>query len=141
MAKTLMIVDLARMTGTKVNTIRFYEEVGLLPTPARTASGRRTYGTGDLRRLTFIRHARALGFGTGVIRFQLQLTQDPERDCNQVREIAKHHLADVQQRIERLKSLQVGLSQMIAACGHDRVVADCGIMEVLSEWPADGRLS
>ena len=136
-----MIGDLARMTGTKPNTIRFYEEVGLLPTPARTASGRRTYGTDDLRRLGFIRHARALGFGTEVIRSLLQLTQDPERDCDGVRDIAKHHLADVQQRIESLRSLEAGLSQMISACGHGRVVADCGILEVLSEWSADRRLS
>ena len=79
MNKPLMIGDLGRRTGTKVNTIRFYEEVGLLPKPARTASGRRTYGEDDLRRLAFIRHARSLGFGTDMIRFLLDLAAQPER--------------------------------------------------------------
>ena len=68
MTKRLAIGDLARQTGTKVNTIRFYEEIGLLPLPNRTASGRRTYATADVRRLAFIRHGRGLGFSIDEIR-------------------------------------------------------------------------
>ena len=135
MPKPLMIGDLARRTGTKVNTIRFYEEMGLLPQAARTAAGRRTYGESDLRRLAFIRHARALGFSTPVIRSLLDLAEDPERECDEVRDIAKLHLADVATRIKQLKALQAELGRMVAECGAGRRVADCRIMEALSDAP------
>lgn len=131
MPKALMIGDLARKTGTKVNTIRFYEDVGLLPTPARTASGRRTYGTDDLRRLAFIRHARALGFGTAVIRSFLELAEHPEQECGEASDMATHHLADVEQRIKQLTALKTELRRMIAECGKGRRVADCRILEAL----------
>ncbi len=106
MSERLMIGELARKTGTKVNTIRFYEDVGLLPKPVRTASGRRTYGSDDLRRLAFIRHARALGFGTVVIRSLVALAEKPELQCGEARDIAAHHLLDVEQRIEQLTALK-----------------------------------
>ena len=85
MTKRLAIGDLARQTGTKVNTIRFYEEIGLLPEALRTASGRRTYDTADLRRLAFIRHARQLGFSIPEIRSLLALSDQPDRDCAEAR--------------------------------------------------------
>ena len=131
MPKVLMIGDLARETGTKVNTIRFYEEVGLLPVPARTASGRRTYGRKDLRRLAFIRHARALGFGTVVIRSFLNLAEHPEQECGEASAMAARHLADVEQRIKQLMALKTELRGMIAKCGKGRRVADCRILEAL----------
>lgn len=135
MPQSLMIGDLARRTGTKVNTIRFYEDLGLLPRPARTASGRRTYGADDLRRLSFIRHARALGFGTAVIRSLLDLVECPEQECSGASEIAKRHLADVEQRLKQLKALRTELRRMIAECGQGRRVADCFILEALGEAP------
>ncbi len=79
--KRLAIGDLARRTGTKVNTIRFYEDIGLLPRPIRTASGRRSYDVADVRRLSFIRHGRGLGFAVEEIRSLLALSDQPERDC------------------------------------------------------------
>ena len=133
MSRILMIGDLARRTGTKVNTIRFYEEIGLLPLAARTASGRRTYGTDDLRRLTFIRHARALGFATGVIRSLLELGRNPERPCQEVSEITRDHLSDVEQRIRQLKSLKAELGRMLAECAQGGRVADCRILEALGD--------
>lgn len=135
MPKPLMIGDLARRTGTKVNTIRFYEETGLLPAAARTAAGRRTYGESDLRRLAFIRHARALGFSTSMIRSLLDLADDPERNCDEARDIAQLHLNDVQKRLEQLNALQLELSRMVTECGAGHRVADCRIMEVLSDTP------
>lgn len=136
MPKPLMIGDLARRTGTKVNTIRFYEETGLLPAAARTEAGRRTYGESDLRRLAFIRHARFLGFSTPVIRSLLDLAGDPERECDEARDIAKLHLGDIEKRIKQLKGLQAELRRMVTECGAGRRVADCRIMEVLSDAPA-----
>ena len=133
MAKALMIGDLARETGTKVNTIRFYEDIGLLPRAARTPSGRRTYGSDDLRRLTFIRHARTLGFGTAVIRSLLELTDHPERPCDEASEMAVQRLADVEQRIAQLTALGAELRRMVAGCSRGRRVAECRILEALGE--------
>ena len=132
MNKPLMIGDLGRRTGTKVNTIRFYEEVGLLPEPARTASGRRTYGEDDLRRLAFIRHARKLGFGTDMIRSLLNLAAQPEHGCEAARDIAKRHLAEVDARIGSLESLRTELDRMVSGCPGHRPVAQCAILEALS---------
>lgn len=133
MNKPLMIGDLGRQTGTKVNTIRFYEEAGLLPKAARTASGRRIYGTDDVRRLTFIRRARSLGFGTDMIRSLLELGRQPERGCERARDIAVHHLAEVDARIRSLESLRTELDRMVAGCRGRRPVAECRILEALGE--------
>ena len=131
MPQLLMIGDLARRTGTKVNTIRFYEEIGLLPHPARTAAGRRTYGTEDVRRLAFVRHARALGFGTAVIRSLLELGSNPEQPCEGASEIARQHLTDVEQRIKQLKALKAELKRLLVGCGTGGCVANCRILEAL----------
>ena len=133
MTKPLMIGDLGRRTGTKVNTIRFYEEVGLLPKAARTASGRRIYGEDDLRRLAFIRHARSLGFGTDMIRSLLDLGEQPERGCGEARAIAVHHLAEVDMRIRRLEALRTELERIVSECEGQRHIAECGILEALGE--------
>ena len=131
MAKMLMIGDLASATGTKVNTIRFYEEVGLMPRAARTQSGRRTYSSSDLARLRFIRHARTLGFETGELRSLLALSDEPGRECGEVTEIAIRHLADVEDKITRLKLLRDELDRMARLCAGG-TVADCRIIETLS---------
>lgn len=135
MNKPLMIGELGRKTGTKLNTIRFYEEIGLLPKPARTASGRRTYGKTDLKRLGFIRHARKLGFGTEMIRSLLELGSEPERGCGGARDIALRHLAEVEIRIRSLEALQAELERIVADCPGDRNVGECAILEALGELP------
>lgn len=131
MNKPLMIGDLGRKTGTKLNTIRFYEEVGLLPKPARTASGRRIYGQDDLQRLGFIRRARTLGFATEMIRSLLGLVSQPERRCGEARDIALSHLAEVETRIRSLEALRAELERIAAGCSGDRRVADCAILDAL----------
>ena len=133
MTKPLMIGDLARRTGTKVGTIRFYEEIGLLPEAARTSAGRRIYGEGDLRRLLFIRHARRLGFSTAEIRSLLDLADDPEEDCESATLIAEAHLSDVQRRIKQLSTLERELQNLVSECGTGRRVSDCRILEALGE--------
>ena len=131
MLKRLMIGDLASATGTKINTIRFYEEIGLMLRAARTESGRRTYGPSDLQRLRFIRHARKLGFDTDEIRSLLAFADEPEKDCGKVTEIALRHLGEVDERILRLELLRTELSRMIRSC-EGGVVSKCRIMESLS---------
>lgn len=131
MTKRLAIGDLARQTGTKVNTIRFYEDIGLLPRAVRTASGRRTYGIPDVRRLAFIRHGRALGFSVEEIRSLLALSDEPERDCAEAAAIARRHLRDIETRIARLETLRDALSEVAVSCEGGRA-RDCRVIEAIA---------
>lgn len=131
MTKQLAIGDLARQTGTKVNTIRFYEDIGLLPRAVRTASGRRSYSVADVRRLTFIRHGRGLGFSVDEIRSLLALSDEPERDCAEAAAIARRHLQDIETRIARLETLRDALSEVAVSCEGGRA-RDCRVIEAIA---------
>ena len=124
------IGTLARKTGVKVPTIRFYESIGLLPAPPRTQSNRRVYGDDAINRLRFIRHARELGFEVPTIRELLELTGEPQRSCEKVDAIAREHLHEIESRIERLTALRSEVRRMLKQCMHGRI-ADCRIVEVL----------
>ena len=126
------IGTLAKRTGTKVQTIRYYEQIGLMPEPGRTDGGQRRYGDVELDRLSFIRHSRQLGFSLGAIRELLDLSDSPERSCAQVDAVAQNQLREVEARIARLEALRVELRRMISECNADRV-ADCRILEVLRD--------
>lgn len=130
-----MIGDLAKRTGTKVNTIRFYEDIGLMPQAVRTSGGRRTYGEAEVRQLGFIRHARDLGFSTDEIRSLIALSANPDQDCNEAGAIARRHLASVEERIARLTALRDALSDAAQTCGGGRI-ADCRVMEAITTSPA-----
>jgi DNA-binding transcriptional MerR regulator len=129
--KPLPIGALSKETGVKVPTIRFYEQIGLLPEPDRADNNRRTYGPESVRRLRFIRHARDLGFEVGAIRQLLAMAQDPDRSCGEAHEITRAHLAEVEDKIARLTALRDELKAMVA-CDH-RKVAECRIIEVLAD--------
>ncbi len=131
MTKRLAIGDLARQTGTKVNTIRFYEEIGLLPRAMRTASGRRTYCAADVRRLAFIRHGRGLGFSVEEVRSLLALADEPERDCAEAAAIARRHLRDIAMRIAQLETLRDALAEVAVSCEGGRA-ADCRVIEAIA---------
>ncbi|MEQ1613808.1 MAG: helix-turn-helix domain-containing protein [Hyphomicrobiaceae bacterium] len=132
MGKTLTIGMLARDTGVKVPTIRFYEQIGLLGTAERTASNRRVYGTDALRRLKFIRHARELGFAVDAIRQLLALADHSEKSCAEVDAIAKAHLEEIESRLARLRSLKIEIGRMLKDCGRGQV-GECRIIEVLAD--------
>ena len=131
----LSIGTLARRTGTKVQTIRYYEQIGLMPAPRRTAGGQRRYDEGDLDRLAFVRHARQLGFPLDAIRALLDLSDNPARSCADVDRIARGQLQDVEARIARLEALRDELRRMLADCRGD-TVADCRVLEVLQDHAA-----
>lgn len=131
MLKPLLIGDLAGATGTKVNTIRFYEEIGLMPRAARTASGRRTYGRPDLDRLAFIRRGRALGFSIDEIRSLIQLSARPDQDCAEAAEIARCHLRDVEARLRSLRALRKELRKVADSCPGG-TVNSCGVIEAIA---------
>lgn len=127
----LLIGDLGRQTGTKVNTIRFYEESGLLPQAERTRSGRRIYRDADARRLTFIRQSRNLGFPLDAVRELLTLADEATQPCEAVDRIARVHLAEIDRKIEDLSALRTELARVIGSCSHG-TVADCKIIETLA---------
>lgn len=130
-ARQMTIGMLARMTGTKVETIRFYEKSGLLPLPPRTDGNYRSYEGTHLNRLSFIRRARDLGFSLDQIRTLLDLSDDKARSCEAVDAIAKEHLAEVERKIDDLRAMQRELDRMITEC-HCGTVAECRIIETLS---------
>ena len=126
----LSIGNLGKATGVKVPTIRYYEQIGLLPAPRRSDGNQRLYDDRARERLTFIRHARDLGFPLEAIRELLGLADDPDQPCAAADDIARRQLVTVKARIARLTALQTELERMLAhtACG---TIADCRVIEVL----------
>jgi len=126
----LTIGELSRATGVKVPTIRYYEEIGLLPEVGRSAGGRRLYGPPLRERLRFIRHARDLGFPLDAIRDLLGLSDRTDHPCDEADAIAREQLAAVRARIARLRALEQELARMVD-CGAHGTIADCRVIEVL----------
>jgi DNA-binding transcriptional MerR regulator len=131
MEKTFSIGQLAKECGCKVQTLRYYEEIGLIPVPGRNRGNQRVYRDDHRKRLNFICHSRQLGFSLDQIRQILALTDNPGQSCDQVNAIAKAHLDEVNSKIARLRDMQIELQRMISECCADKV-ADCRIVEVLS---------
>lgn len=127
----LSIGHLAKTTGTKVETIRWYEKVGLIAPPARTGGNYRAYAPDDLARLSFIRRARDLGFSLDQVRTLIDITEQRERDCGTVDVIATEHLTEVDRKIADLIALRRELAKVIATC-QGGTVADCRILEALA---------
>ena len=132
MIAMLSIGDLSRRTATKVQTIRYYEQIGLMREAERSAGGQRRYTEGDLERLAFVRHARELGFPLDAIRELLELADDPKRPCDEADAIARRQLVRVEQRIRRLEALKTELGRMLEECSGGRV-SECRVIEVLRD--------
>lgn len=132
MIQGVAIGEAAKRSGVKAPTIRYYEQIGLLPAPPRSEGNRRHYGEADLRRLAFIRHARELGFEIEAIRALLTLQDDPSQPCATADSIAKARLTEVEQRIRSLTALKAELELMVEGCSHGHV-ATCRVIEVLAD--------
>ena len=126
----LAIGALSERTGCKVETIRFYEREGLLPAPARSPGGYRLYSEDHLKRLTFIRRARGLGFSIDEVRKLLKLADERKRPCAEVRVVARAHLEDVRAKIADLRAMERVLRATIVRCADGRR-ADCALIEAL----------
>lgn len=135
MSEGVSIGVAAKASGVKVPTIRFYEQIGLMPPMVRTEGNRRLYGPADLRRLAFIRHARELGFEIEAIRELLALQDHPEQSCAAADEMARARLGEVRRRIASLRALEAELERMVHECSHERVAA-CRVIEVLADHSA-----
>jgi DNA-binding transcriptional MerR regulator len=132
MDRQVSIGTAAKQTGIKIPTIRYYEQIGLLPGPSRAANNRRLFDHTALQRLMFIRHARELGFNVEAIRTLLTLQDDPSQPSAVADRVARAQLAEVDSRIERLLALRVELEKTITECQHGRV-AECRVIEVLTD--------
>lgn len=125
------IGQLARSAGTKIETVRYYEKIGLLPEPHRTAGNYRSYAHEHLQRLNFIRRARELGFSTADIRELLKLASHAKQPCGEVDQLVARHLAITEQKIEALMRLRRELRDTLASCEGGRI-AECRILQTLS---------
>lgn len=132
MSTEVPIGTAAQYSGVKVPTIRYYEQVGLLPAPPRSDGNRRLYGEVDIQRLTFIRHSRELGFEIDAIRTLLALQDDPLQPCATADKIARARLIEVKQRIRSLMALKKELENMVEGCKQG-TVCDCRVIEILAD--------
>jgi Cu(I)-responsive transcriptional regulator len=130
-SRTMNIGDLAKAAATKAETIRYYERIGLMPIPPRTAGNYRDYTSVHVSRLTFTRRARDLGFSIEQIRALLTLADDKGQSCEAVDVIAREHLAEVKRKLADLAALRRELDSLIGQCRHG-TVAECRILEALA---------
>jgi len=123
---------LSKRADVKVPTVRYYEQVGLMPAPSRTEGNRRSYDEAAVQRLRFIRHARELGFEVNAIRQLLDLSDQPDRPCAEADVLARTHLAEIDGKIGRLTALRSEVRRMIEECAHGRV-CECRVIQVLDD--------
>jgi len=123
---------LSEATGVNIETIRYYEKIGLMPAPPRTEGRQRIYDGGHLRRLTFIRRGRELGFSLDQIRELLGLVRGHEMTCPEVKTMTDAHITDIRRKVRDLKKLERVLGDLAAQC-HGEDVPDCPILDALAD--------
>ena len=137
--EALTIGRLAKHAGVKLETVRYYERIGLMPEPRRTEGGHRSYDHGHLKCLGFIRRSRELGFSLQEVRSLLGLVDGGDYTCTEVRDMTLQHSAEVRRKIASLRRLERSLNEMAAQCSGDRV-PHCPIIDVLwREASSSGR--
>ncbi|NQZ53920.1 MAG: helix-turn-helix domain-containing protein [Piscirickettsiaceae bacterium] len=126
------IGQIAKQAKCKVETVHYYEKSGLMPEPPRTEGGHRIYSLPHVKRLTFIRRCRELGFSIEQIRGLLKFIDEPNHYCGEVKAMAMLHVREVQQKIDDLQRLQSALNDMVIKCkGADYSIDDCPIIDAL----------
>jgi len=126
----MKIGQLSKQTNCKIETIRYYEKIDLLPEPLRSDGGYRIYDESHLKRLVFIRRSRELGFTIEEIRALLRLVDGGDYSCNDIKEIAMEHIGDIQQKIMDLKKLEKTLLKIASQCSGDST-PQCPIIDSL----------
>ncbi len=124
------IGELAQKSGLPAKTIRYYEDIELLPPSARNANGYRIYDTKDIKRLQFLRRARAFGFSLEECRELLSLLNNPNRKSADVKQMTKAHLESLDQQLKELRALRKQLGELSDACSGDDS-ASCAILDAL----------
>ncbi len=121
---------IAKRTGVNIETVRYYERIGLLPAPPRSRGGHRIYDDDLLRRLNFIRRSRELGFTLDEVRGLLRLVDGGDYTCREVEALTTVHLEDVRRKLDDLKRLEKVLGEMVARCAGGEV-PECPVIEAL----------
>lgn len=127
----ISIGEAARSAGVNIETIRYYEREGIVPKPARSASGQRVYGAADIDRLAFVRRARELGFTLAEIRALGRLAEGPVAACDEVLAMTRGHLAQAREKIHDLRRLETVLARLATQCARGRPRA-CPVIEALA---------
>ena len=126
------IGQLAKESGCKVETVHYYEKIGLMPEPPRTEGGHRVFALSHVKRLNFIRRSRELGFKIEQIKDLLKFIDEPNHYCGEVRAMAMLQARAVQDKIDDLQRLQIALSEMVLKCkGRNNSIDDCPIVDAL----------
>ena len=125
------IGTLSAATGVNIETIRYYEKIGLIPAPPRTEGRQRVYDGTHLKRLTFIRRSRELGFSLDEIRALLGLLRGGDLSCAEVKTMTEQHVTDIRRKVKDLKKLERVLTELTAKC-RGNTVPDCPILDALS---------
>jgi len=128
----LSIGELAKATGVKVVTIRYYEQIKVMPAPFRTEGNYRAYKQENLHRLRFIRRCRDLGFTLDQIRDLLGLSTQGKQDCSSIDRITAKHLKDIERKVSDLRRLAAELRRINRRCPGNGLIANCRILEALS---------
>jgi len=129
----MKIGEMTEQSGIPVETIRYYEKIGLLPAPDRQANGYRNYRQSHLDRLLFIRRCRNLDMAQEEIRELVRLADQPDADCSEGDALLARHLGHVRARLQELRALEKTLSDLQQACSQGRTVAECGILGGLTQ--------
>ncbi len=135
LGKKITVGVLASETGCNVETVRYYEKSGLMPEPSRSQGGHRLYSFDHVKRLTFIRRCRELGFSIKQVKNLLMMIDEPGHCCGEVKEQALSHVEEIQEKIEDLRQLEKVLLSMSEQCHTDEYAAqNCPIIESLYKW-------
>jgi len=129
---SLSIGVLSKRTGVNIETIRYYERIGLLPAPPRSPGGYRVYSAMHTERLQFVRRARDLGLSLDEVRRLLSLADNKSSSCRKVHDLAAHHLADIRGRIADLERMERVLSRLVRACAKGELPS-CPLLEALAQ--------
>ncbi|MDB5919333.1 MAG: MerR family transcriptional regulator [Massilia sp.] len=132
----MTIGALSMLTRCRVPTIRYYEQIGLLPRPARASNGQRTYRDEDLKRLSFIKRCRDFGFPIEQVRNLTSLFEDGGRACIEVRDLAQVHLDQVRARLDAMRQLEARLAQFVASCDASCVGGTTGNCVIIGDIAA-----
>jgi len=135
MTADMKIGRLAKATATTTPTIRYYEDIGLLPAAPRQPGSQRVYGQADVRRLTFIRRCRDFGFPIEKVRQLVSLVQNRERSCSEARDLAFAHLVEIREKLAELQELERSVASFVDSCDQSCAGgsgADCVMLEELA---------
>lgn len=124
-------IDLARQTGCNLETIRYYEKIGVMPDPPRNANGYRSYDESHVARLHFVMRARDLGFNLEAIRGLLSLVDGQVQTCAGVQKLAQKQVENVRRKIADLARIEIVLSETLAKCSGAKV-PECAVIDALS---------